>query len=181
VAVDTAGGCTFVGPDNGLLGPVLERLGPVTASVELAVTRPPDVGVTFDGRDVFAPAAARLAAGAAPGQLGTPIDPAGLATLDIPAPVIAGGRADVEVLWVDRFGNVQLNLTGRQLAAVGARAVVHRGRSRPFRVVTGFGDLAPGELGALVDANAMVALVVDRGSAAAALGVRAGGQLQLRR
>ena len=93
------GGSWFVAPDNGLLETVLEEGSGVAAAYELA--RAPDAAPTFEGRDVFAPAAGALASGAAPSSLGTPIDPAGLVRLP------GGGP---RVIWIDHFGNLVLNL-----------------------------------------------------------------------
>lgn len=108
----------LVGPDNGLLGWALDLLGgpagvavltppprPITAGVTSAVIS----GATFDGRDLFAPVAARLWAGAGLGDVGLPVDPTGLVRLDDPVLRVADGTIEAEVLWVDRFGNVQLS------------------------------------------------------------------------
>ena len=86
---DQDGRC-FVGPDNGLLIPAAERAG-IEAAHELAN---PDYALdsisrTFHGRDLFAPAAAHLAAGVAIGELGPPVDPDALVRLDLPQPSCA--------------------------------------------------------------------------------------------
>ena len=92
-------GSWYVGPDNGLFGLVLSRSA---AAPALAVTlrRPPGASPTFEGRDVFAPAAAALAAGRPPDSLGEPLAGA-LTALPVDGPA---------VLWVDRFGNLVTNL-----------------------------------------------------------------------
>lgn len=110
VAVQAAVGRWFVAPDNGLVVPAAERSGGVARAV--ALRRPDGVPDTFDGRDVFAPAAAALALGHDPASLGDDLAPEALVRL--PAPLAAssvdGGRnlLRAEVTWVDRFGNVQL-------------------------------------------------------------------------
>ncbi|MFI5282123.1 MAG: S-adenosyl-l-methionine hydroxide adenosyltransferase family protein [Candidatus Dormibacterales bacterium] len=91
-----AGGRFYVGPDNGLFAIVIDEVG-VQAVVELAPR--PDGAPTFEGRDVFAPAAAALASGVPLESLGPATDP----PLGLPA---SGPR----VLWIDGFGNVVTNL-----------------------------------------------------------------------
>src|SRR6204780_2084027 len=109
----------FVGPDNGLLMAAAEAAAeaPVARVVELARSpAPPDRGSTFDGRDLFAQAAAALCSGVALEELGEPIEPRSLVRL-IGGVVEEGrlhdGRACLrsEVTWVDRFGNLQLAAT----------------------------------------------------------------------
>jgi S-adenosylmethionine hydrolase len=112
----------FVGPDNGLLAPAAAMVGGASrvVSLEDARFRLPRQGVTFDGRDVFAPAAASLAAGEADlSDLGPDVDPASLMPLLLPL-VEAGDRAaQGEVWWVDRFGNAQTNVSPADLEGIG--------------------------------------------------------------
>jgi S-adenosylmethionine hydrolase len=91
-----AGGRYYVGPDNGLFGIVIDEVG-LQAVVELAPR--PEGAPTFEGRDVFAPAAAALAAGVPLESLGPATDPPKL--IDITTP---------RILWVDGFGNLVTNL-----------------------------------------------------------------------
>jgi S-adenosylmethionine hydrolase len=93
------GGRFYVAPDNGLLGLVLEHAAEPAHTVELV--RPVDASRTFEGRDRFAPAAARLACGARLDQLGSESGP--------PHPLEATGP---RVLWIDNFGNVVTSLDG---------------------------------------------------------------------
>jgi S-adenosylmethionine hydrolase len=167
----------MVGPDNGLLLPAADLLGGPRRAVALAGAS------TFDGRDVFAPAAARLAAGGALEALGPRIDVGGLVALPAdPAPVsVSAGVMTTSVTWVDGYGNVQLAGDGPiwDQLGVGLGATVLVGPSdrtvqdRPARArqVSAFSSLEPGELGLLVDANGLHALVLDRASAATALGI----------
>ena len=208
VALSSGESLAFVGPDNGLLVSAAEAAAeaPVTRVVELA--RPPaqpDRGATFDGRDLFAPAAAALCAGAALEELGEAIDPRSLMRL-IGGVVEEGrlhdGRACLrsEVTWVDHFGNLQLAatvvdarvagipLTGR----VELAARLESGRADPdglprslvpdgmqLRCVDAFGELEQGEFGLLVDANGHLAVVAGEASAARWLNVTAGELLVL--
>lgn len=178
----------LVGPDNGLLPPAADVLGGCRRALALAGKS------TFDGRDVFAPAAAHLVGGGAPEDLGPPIDVDGLATLPAdPVPVSVGaGVLTTWVTWVDGYGNVQLAGGGpvwEQLgvapgatvlvdldpvATVGRKgqgSVGHPARPARARPVSSFSSLDPGQLGLVVDANGHHALVLDRASAASALGI----------
>ena len=198
----------FVGPDNGLLVAAAELAGesPIGRVVELE--RPvsaPDRGSTFDGRDLFGPAAAALCTGAALLELGHAVDPHSLERL-IGGVVEEGrledGRACLrsEVTWVDHYGNLQLAATvadarvaglpsaGRvELAAPGASgrqgldglpsSLVPGGVQ--LRCVDSFGQLGQGEFGLLVDANGHLAVVAGEASAAHWLNVVAGELLVL--
>lgn len=175
----------FVGPDNGLLPPAVDALGGVADCVELEDRGYwlPAPGPTFAGRDIFAPAAARLAGGAVLADLGRPVPPEGLVRL--PAPLVTrapDGSCKAEVTWVDRFGNVQLAAKPCDLPdGPGASPVEVTGLRVPFyaRKVRVFAELAPGELGLLVDSYGHLALVLNGASAADLLGTREGDTLAL--
>jgi hypothetical protein len=184
----------FVGPDNGLLLAAAAS-GGIRRAVALAADDGPDGpgGVTFDGRDVFAPAAAALCNGADPGDLGVALDPSSL--VSVPDPVVEwssleDGRRVLrsEVAWVDRFGNVQLAVTADQVSPAARAIVVGPGANWPdldptaagaVPVVHTFGDLTAGEPGLLADANGHLALVVREGSAAARFGLGPGTLVEL--
>ncbi len=206
VALEVAsGGPTWlVGPDNGLLMPLAATLGGVRRAIVLGPSRtgvrPP--ARTFDGRDVFAPAAAHLATGGPVAALGAPVDVASLVagsagpTGHRPAgpPGSTASEVVATVRWIDGFGNTQLDLFPEALTAIGlvpggtariildlppgaapadpasAGGAADQGRRvLTARWVEAFGQLRPGELGLLEDADARVALVLDRASAVQAL------------
>jgi S-adenosyl-L-methionine hydrolase (adenosine-forming) len=89
----------------------------VSVTSEEHMLRP--VAPSFHGRDVLAPAAAHLSRGVPLDELGEATDPEALATLSMPAPNVERGRIECEVLDLNRFGNVQLNI--RQVDLVAAR------------------------------------------------------------
>jgi len=187
VAVEVGDGTSvLVGPDNGLLAPAVALVGGATRAVELTSPehRLPAPGATFDGRDVFAPAAAHLCTGVALTALGPEIDPATLRPGVIGVPQLDGDGLAVEVLWVDRFGNVQLNVGPEDLDVLPGTAdrigAVIEGRSRSARRVSAYAELTPGELGFAVDSYGLLALVLDQRSAAAELGLTAGQAVTLR-
>src|SRR5581483_205293 len=112
LALRDAEGRLHVGPDNGLLIPAAERFGGIVDAHEIANPRYAleSVSRTFHGRDIFSPAAAHLALGVDVAELGPPIAPDALARLDLPEPEIGVHRIRATVLFVDRFGNVALNV-----------------------------------------------------------------------
>jgi len=172
-----AGAALLVGPDNGLLSLAWEELGGVGSAVEIqnpeVVLAP--VSRTFHGRDIFAPAAAHLAAGMRLEDLGPAVDPATLVRLDVPGPMVAVGAVGARVTATDGYGNVQLNATERDLedaaVAVGNVLVVN-GRRLP-RAGT-FAELPEREPGLIVDSDGYLAIVVNQGNAAQMLGLAAG-------
>jgi S-adenosylmethionine hydrolase len=171
-----AGESLLVGPDNGLLIPAAEALGGVAAAHGLTNPdyRLPAVSATFHGRDIFAPAAAHLATGVHPGQLGPPVDPATLVRLPEPRTVVEQGKLRTEVLSVDRFGNLQL--AARELGTLGP--VVRIG-DQEATVGRTFADAPPGNLVVYLDSAGHVAVAVNGGSAAATLHCGSGDEVHL--
>ena len=186
IAVEVAGGAgVLVGPDNGLLAPGVALAGGATRAIELDNPRYQleAPGATFAGRDVFAPAAAHLCNGVDLDELGTALDPALLVPGMIALPRTETDGLHAEVLWVDRFGNCQLNVGPDELASLtagsgersGAIVTVTCGdERRGARVVSTFGDLAAGAVGLVLDSQGMYALALDRRSAAAELALGPG-------
>lgn len=158
----------LVGPDNGVLSPAL-LFGDARA-VRLAV--PAHAAPTFHGRDVFAPAAAALAAGAAIDTLGVPFA----------TPVIRrtpnavrgpDGALLGEVIAIDRFGNLVTNLV-----TTGDHIVEFARRRLPLRVT--YRDVAPGTVVAIVGSSGLVEIAVRDGHAAHSLGAEVGAPVTLR-
>jgi S-adenosyl-L-methionine hydrolase (adenosine-forming) len=175
VAVRAARGPLLVGPDNGLLSMAWDALGGAAEAAEIAADEVllSPVSKTFHGRDVFAPAAAHLAAGLPLERVGPAIDPAGLRTLELARPMVAAGVLGCRVTGVDGFGNVQLNARASDLEEAGIdRSIRVGGRAIPRVQI--FADVPEGTLGAIVDSEGFVALVVNHGSAAAMLGLADG-------
>jgi S-adenosylmethionine hydrolase len=121
IAVETADGRLLVGPDNGLLAPfwhAAEGLARAVSITSSNIVLSP-VSASFHARDVFAPAAAHLAMGVPLDELGETLEPETLVQLRIPNPTVEQGRIECEVLDLNRFGNVQLNVRDRHVAAAG--------------------------------------------------------------
>jgi S-adenosylmethionine hydrolase len=178
----------FVGPDNGLLIAAAERVGggPVGRAYALP-DLPSQAGRsrTFDGRDLFAPAAAALCRGVLPEELGRPVDPASLVRL--PAGLVECGRSAAghpyvraEITWVDTFGNAQLAVASDEAAQAGlpsagvVRLSAAGDAATTLRRVATYAELGIGEPGLLVDANGYVAVVAGASSAAELLHLQVG-------
>jgi S-adenosyl-L-methionine hydrolase (adenosine-forming) len=174
VAVEVEQGI-LLGPDNGLLAPAVAILGGAQRVISLTSTEHqlPAPGPTFAGRDVLAPAAAHLAAGVDPSELGEEVDAAGLVPGLVSLPRHdEGGAIHGEVWWIDRFGNCQLNIDPDELRAHGAEPggtleVRFGDQVRSVRWVHTYADAKPSELVLLVDSYGLASLALDRGSAAA--------------
>lgn len=191
VAVEVAGGeGVLVGPDNGLLAPAVAMAGGAERAVTLTN---PDYqleapGATFAGRDVFAPAAAHLCNGVDLYELGDPVDAGLLLPGTVPLPRDEDGALVTEVLWVDRFGNCQLNVGPDDLPAHWGGVLQLRISSpldrsgvtvRTAARATSFAALGPGAAGLVLDSYGMLAVCLDQRSAADELGLAAGDQVTL--
>jgi S-adenosyl-L-methionine hydrolase (adenosine-forming) len=168
------GGRWLVAPDNGLAAAVVAA----DEAVELDWRRMelPAPSATFHGRDLFAPAAARLARGNDPGTLGERVSPASLDPCPIPEPAAYDRGFRATVVHVDRFGNLITNLPA---AAAPPGAVAWYGAPRPARRVRCYGDAASGEIVLLEGSSGLLELAVDRGSAAALTGLRRGDAVEI--
>jgi S-adenosylmethionine hydrolase len=186
IAVRDEAGFLFVGPDNGLLS-----MAWVGGAAEAAVITSPDavlapVSRTFHGRDIFAPAAAHLARGAALEDLGPTVDVASLVRLALPDPDVAEDWVLCQVIGVDRFGNVQLSFNLEELEELGMKdlprlVVSIRGVDIALRMVDTFGALGEGEDGFLIDSSGSLAIVRNGESAAEGLGLELGDDVLVRR
>jgi S-adenosylmethionine hydrolase len=179
-------GRLYVGPDNGLLLVAADRLGGVEEAIELVneeyMLTP--VSRTFHGRDVFSPAAAHLAVGVALEELGPAVDPASLIRLEVPAPHIGQTRIRAHALYIDRFGNVQLNVTSADLERVGilpgTKVEVEVRFERYFAVAARtFADVRPGDIVLYEDAYRNIALAINHGNAANMFSARVGEEVRL--
>src|SRR5215218_236595 len=193
-------GTVLVGPDNGVLSLAWEQSGGVELAVDVkrSPLRLEPASATFHGRDVFSPVAAHLAAGGEIADAGDPVDPDALVRIDLPQPRLEGdGTLVAHVVTVDGYGNVTLDVgheflagTGLMLGGVaevevdaggdgGAAVKLGGGRvAAPF--VMAFADVEPGETVVYEDASRTLALAVNRGSAAAELGLQPDDEVRLR-
>lgn len=183
IAVEVGdGSAVLVGPDNGVLAPAVAMVGGATRAVwlndpEHHLDAP---GPLFDGRDVFAPVAAALCRGVPFDELGELIEPAGLRPGIFPLSEVTEDGMSAEALWIDRYGNVQLNVEPSELDALGDVFEIRReGRSRSARRVHHFSELSTGDVGLVVDSYGFIAIVSDRASAAEELSMETGDPMTL--
>ena len=179
IAIACRDGSVLVGPDNGVLAPLARELGGGRAfrldprRVGVASR----VGTTFDGRDLFAPAAARLAEGVPAARLGAPTT---YRRLDSQPPHRAARSAAGTVAHIDRFGNVLTDLPSSWLPprTSAVRARVGR-RSVDLPLLRSYEAAGPRRLVALRSSFGTVEIAVRNGDAARRLGVRLGTPVRL--
>ena len=164
------GGHRFVAPDNG----VLSGLSPEARFVSLPIA--PGISATFHGRDVFAPAAARLAGGGGGGAGGARLEDVGSAIADpirspLPTPLLLEGWIAGEVVYVDRFGTLITNIPGAQVRRIATIMIAETAVGSLRRT---FADVASGEVVAFVGSGGTVEIAVRDGSAAQRLGFTVG-------
>jgi S-adenosylmethionine hydrolase len=182
VALRVADGRLLVGPDNGLLWLAAQDFGGVVDAVDISNSqwRLEPVSATFHGRDIFAPVAARLAANEPLSEAGVPFDPVQLVNLDLPRSRTEEGVIVSHVLYVDQFGNAQLDATHEDLSEAGLR--LGQGvlvGAHAARYVRTFADADAGELLIYEDSARMLAVAVGQGNAAERLGITAGDELRI--
>jgi S-adenosylmethionine hydrolase len=188
-------GDVLIGPDNGLLVAAAERLGGIAEArvLEAEAYHLPVVSTSFHGRDIFAPAAAHLAAGVEFAALGSAVDPAGLVESPIADAVVEPGLLRSSVVYIDTFGNTKLaGLRGDLEAALGELApgdelkLDLRADGGPGNEITlpwqgTFGDAAPGDFLLYEDSYGRICLAVNQGDAASELGLTDDQALTIRR
>lgn len=188
VALGLADGRVLVGPDNGLLMPAATQGGGILAAADIARSkfRLEPVSATFHGRDIFAPIAAAMANGVSVAEVGDPLDPAELVTLELPQARREDGELVAHVRYVDGFGNIQLDARHEDLDGSGLKlghvALIAPDRER---VVTAqyartFADVGRGELLLYEDSARRLSVAVSHGDAAAQLGVTLDDELRIR-
>lgn len=172
IAAETDWG-VFIGPDNGVMAPAVAMIGGAhrIVSLENPELHLPSLGATFDGRDLFGPAAAVIASGQAKLEdLGPEVARESVTPLMLPLPDLEQGQVRGEVLWVDHFGNAQTNIGPDDLAELGlspgADVIVRVGAS-DFRLtwVAAYGDVQRGEGLLHVDSYGQMAIAVNGGRA----------------
>jgi S-adenosylmethionine hydrolase len=186
VAVLCADERVLVGPDNGLLSLAWDAAGGAVEAVDISRSphRLEPVSATFHGRDVFAPVAAALAAGEPLAAAGDPLATSDLTVLELPRPRREGDVVIAHALLIDVYGNVTLDLTHDDLAGTGlaygrALEISAGSRSRRATFTGTFADVPSGDLLVYEDGSRMLALAVNRGSAAAMLGVAPDDEVRL--
>lgn len=192
VAVESVDGGIFMGPDNGLLAPVILACGGAVRAVDIGESpwRLPELARTFDGRDVFAPVAAKLAVGGELTDAGIEIDVAELTTLELPVTETEGGAVTTAVLSVDTFGNARLAAGPADLKGIkfGDQVELETDDMRRIAVFAqtfestsdnGTPFESSNDPLLLVDSTGSLAIAVNRGNAAESLRLTPGKALRI--
>lgn len=187
VAVSVGGGRgILIGPDNGLLSMGTALAGGADSAVVLnnpkyQLEAP---GATFAGRDIFAPAAAHLCNGVTLEELGDAVDPSLLLPGVVPLSRTEGDEIIAEVTWIDRYGNCQLNVGPDDVVSLGDKisltltSPTGERSTRATGIVRNFSEIGGG-IGLVVDSFGMLAVSIDRGSAADELSIAVGDAVRL--
>lgn len=188
IVVETGAGTPLVGPDNGLLLPAAGALdGPVRAfSIEEPTLVAGGSARTFQGRDLFAPVAARLALGLRAEEVGPEVPVDRLVVLSAAPARVDDDHIHARIVQIDHFGNLQLNAIRQELHGIG---VLHgdqmqvRVGGRSFTPVFGttFSEVPAGRLIVLEDSNRWITLAANRANAQRLLEARRGDPVVLAR
>jgi S-adenosylmethionine hydrolase len=185
LALRTQNEAFLVGPDNGLLIPAAEALGGILEVVLLTDGRyhVHPVSNTFHGRDVFAPAAAHLAAGVEVSELGEAADPSSLVGLNLPGVEEEGVDEGftAQIIFIDRYGNARLSIMQEESGLeYGTALKIDAGDGEmPVRYLETFGSAKAGELVLVPDSHWRLSLAINKGNAAHALGLKVGGKVRM--
>lgn len=184
VALRTGDGRLLVGPDNGLLWPAAHASGGVAEALDIGHSRfrLEPLSATFHGRDIFAPVAARLAAGAALDDAGERLNPGELVALALPTPSFVDGALVAHVLYIDRFGNVALDARAEEAGMELGRRVTVQATGRSvvdIPYVRTFAEVEPGELLLYEDSYRRLAIATSGGNAAERLGISTDAEIRI--
>ncbi|MFH1242119.1 MAG: SAM-dependent chlorinase/fluorinase [Pseudomonadota bacterium] len=165
ILLDT-GEYLFVGPDNGLFWPIIERLTDATV-IHLRNEKYflPKISRTFHGRDIFAPVAAHLSRGVDTREMGTeirdPVQP------QLPRPIRKGDLLSGQVVRVDHFGNLITNIHRRELEEFlgNETPVIQVGNQTIEGIQKTYNEAGPGEALALIGSSEYLEIAVNLGRA----------------
>ena len=181
VIIETTSGSSLVGPDNGLLSMAATKLGGAVACRQIKnedlILVPPSK--TFQGRDIFAPAAAHLAKGVPFEDFGPEVPISSLVPQAVPEPRLHDDHYHAEVLHIDRFGNIQLNVTKEELSAIelppGSMLEVRiEGHRRMVPYGETFAAVAEGGLVVTEDSYGLLSVAINHGRASEEFGAQIG-------
>ena len=173
----------FLGPDNGLLIPAASADGVrgVYRIESPEFTRCP-ISPTFHGRDVFAYAAGKIAAGDQVQHVGLRVTDPVLGAF--PRAVASIGRIACEVLAIDSFGNAFTTATENDLKAAGMMIedsvkIRLRGRMYALRVARTYADSIRGKPILIVGSHGFLEVALNRASVAKRCHMRIGDRIIL--
>ena len=181
VIIETGEGSFLVGPDNGILTTAAATLDGAKSCRK--ITNPelmlPKPSRTFQGRDIFAPAAAHLANGVKPSEFGEEVPVSALVGLSVPEPHRHDDHFHATVLHIDRFGNLQMNLQPTQMAEMGLESgdvmeIRLEGHRSLVTYGVAFASVGLGEFVVTEDSHGLMAISINHGNAAERLGAQLG-------
>ncbi len=153
----------FIGPDNGVLVPAAEDDGIVKVlEIDVSKVARGRVSRTFHGRDIFAPAAALLALGLAPEDIGKPCDSYVKLSIERPRK-LNENTFEAQVVYIDRFGNVYTSIRETDLPTRPSRITVKLPDGREITVpfVRAYGDVPPGSELSLINSEGFLELSIN--------------------
>lgn len=161
-----SGGHIFLGPDNGILMPAARALG---SPVAWMLNVPENASPTFHGRDVFARAAAEIACGTPPDEMGIPFEPK---DLDFGSPRLVANGIETTVIYIDGFGNAVLNMRSVPDGDVSLMG-------RRLKRVRTYGEAGWNESLITLGSHGFAEIAVNGGSAAELFGLSTGDKIVL--
>ncbi|MEZ5281019.1 MAG: SAM-dependent chlorinase/fluorinase [Acidimicrobiales bacterium] len=183
IAVEVGDGvAVLMGPDNGLLAAAVAVVGGAGRCHEITseMHRLPSPGQTCPLRDVLVPAAAHVCNGVDISELGPAVDPSSLLPSLVPMPRLENEQVIAEVMWVDHYGKIQLNIDSETVSHIGPTVVASFGdQHRTVQVYASVADIPDGRIGLAPDVHGMLCLAVQQQSAAAELKLDIGAEVIL--
>lgn len=174
-----AAGQYFIAPDNGVLAMIYaHEKHKIRVITNEGYFRKP-VSRTFHGRDIFAPVAAHIAAGAPPARMGKPVNDYLRPAFE--RPMQSGKHIwDGRILKIDRFGNIITNFHVTDFPDLDRRSFSMTVGARPTSIlVRSYSESAPGELFVIAGSSGYLEVSVNQGSAAKMLGCHSGSAAEL--
>lgn len=160
--------CYYVGPDNGVLSLAIQREG-IKKMVQITATqfRRSNISATFEGRDIFAPAAAHLAKGVSIDSFGPAVDQ--ITQLSIPPPHVSTNSISGEIIHIDGFGNIITNICSsrdQEFLKVGQEYLTTINHMlKKMKYVKSYGYVSPGELVIIKGSTNHIEVSINQGNA----------------
>jgi len=166
---------TYVGPDNGIFSWVLRAAEKIASyAIHPAKVKTGEISSTFHGRDIFAPAAAMLASGRTPHEIGVKLEKPRL--LEFPKPIIESGYATGEIIDIDKFGNLITNL-GMRIVKEFSTVIIEDKQSVPLGKT--YSDVEIGKPVAYIGSTGYLEIAVNSDRADKYFGVEIGKKVGL--
>lgn len=169
----------FVGPDNGIFSRLIQ--GQVVEIFEVTNRSwfLDHLSTTFQGRDVMAPVAARLAIGEPIDTVGRRVQKESCVLIPSSSPVFQENGLTGKVVSIDRFGNIRTNIKTSDLDKIAfsgkARVVL---KDTEINIIPGsYSDIAGDRPAALINGSNELEICVKNSSAARFLDVEIGAEV----